>query len=148
MNRSRVSVAALIAVLLLSVGLAGAWTLSPSARTTLRWSISSGHYKRQVLALPPPMDGYLRHVEWDRWGFPGAGNTVVYLVLDPTNGLAAAATSGKPGAFPGLPCEVYKVRALESTWYTVVFYTETDWEHCGQARRSAWSTPSLAHAPV
>jgi hypothetical protein len=83
------------------------------------------------------MDGYLRHVEWDGWGFPGAGNTVVYLVLDPTNGLAAAGTSGKPGAFPGLPCEVYKVRALDSTWYTVVFYTETDWEHCGQARRSA-----------
>ena len=134
---SRPSVTALVAVLLLSVGLAGAWTLSPSARTTLRWSIYSGHYKRQVAALPPPADSYLRHVEWDRWGFPGAGTTVVYLVLDPSNRLAAAAASGKPGAFPGIPCEVYKVRELDSSWYTALFYTDSDWEHCAQASRSA-----------
>jgi hypothetical protein len=137
MSRSRPSVTALVAVLLLSVGLAGALTLSPSARTTLRWSIYSGHYKRQVAELPPPADGYLRHIEWDGWGFPGAGNTVVYLVLDPSNRLAAAAAAGKPGALPGLPCEVYKIRELDSSWYTASFYTDTDWEHCAQPSPTA-----------
>jgi len=129
---ARGRVAALVAGLLLVAGLVGAWTLSPSTRTTLRWSLSSSRYKRQVLALRPTADGYLKHVEWDGWGFPGAGNTVVYLAFDPSNQLVAAASDGKSGKFPGLPCDVYKVRELESEWYTVLFYTETDWEHCAK----------------
>jgi hypothetical protein len=95
----------------------------------MRWTLSSSRYKRQVLALPPTADGYLKHMEWDGWGFPGAGNTVVYLVYDPSQKLAAA--SGKSGKFPGIPCDVYRVRGLSNNWYTVWFYTETDWEHCG-----------------
>ena len=63
-------------------------------------------------------------------GFPGAGDTVVYLVFDPNNLLAAAARSQSPGKFGGIPCEVPSIRRMEGNWYTVRFYTETDWNHC------------------
>ena len=64
------------------------------------------------------------------WGFPGAGDTTVYLVFDPNNSLAAAAHSHAPGKYNGLPCEVFKVRRLEIHWYTVQFYTDTAWDDC------------------
>jgi hypothetical protein len=62
----------------------------------------------------------------DGWGFAGS-DTVVYVVFDPTNSLAGAAKSRAPGKFKGIPCEVSRVRRLESQWYSVVFYTDTDW---------------------
>jgi hypothetical protein len=109
-----------------------AWMLFPGITTPIKWSIkwffSSSRYKSQVLTLPPPVDGYLKHVEWDGWGF--LNHTYEYLVLDPSNGLAAGAASGKPGKFPGLPCEVYEVRKLDSSWYLVGFYTDYDWDRC------------------
>ena len=127
MTRPRASV---VIAAVLSLGLAVAWTVSPSARTSLRWSVRSRHYKGEVLALPAPADGYLKHIEWDGWGFPGAGNTAVYLVFDPSHALAAAAAKKKPGRLPGIPCDVYEVRQLESSWYTVLFYTDSSWDRC------------------
>jgi hypothetical protein len=50
-----------------------------------------------------------------------------YLVFDPGDSLSAAAASHQPGKFNGIPCEVYRVRRLESHWYTVLFYTDEDW---------------------
>ena len=124
-----------VTMMLLLAGLPLAWWLSPSLRTTLRWPFLSRRYKRQVAALPLPPNGYLQHIVWDRWGFAGI-ETDVYLVFDPSNRLAAAAASGKPGTFPGLPCEVYNVREIDWGWYIAWFYTDTDWEHCPKAGRS------------
>jgi hypothetical protein len=75
------------------------------------------------------MNARLKHVEWDGWGFAGS-DTVVYLVFDPDNSLASAARIGAPGKLHGIPCEVPHVRRLEHQWYTVLFYTDTDWDHC------------------
>jgi hypothetical protein len=99
-------------------------------RTITRWFFWSKHYKAEVLAQPDSPNGALRHIEWDGWGFPGAGNTVVYLVFDPSDSLWTAARSRSPGKFNGIPCEVYRVRRLESHYYSILFYTGTDWGHC------------------
>ena len=99
--------------------------------TTTRWLVHSQSYKTQLFAQAIPLDGNLKHIEWDGWGFAGAGDTTVYLVFDPNDSLAAAAKSQSPGKFSGLPCEVYRVRRLENDWYTVQFYTDTDWNSCG-----------------
>jgi hypothetical protein len=71
--------------------------------------------------------GELKHVEWDGWGFPGAGNTDVYLVFDPSDSLAAAAKKHQPGKFDGIPGRVPRVSCLESRWYAVLFYTDERW---------------------
>lgn len=92
-----------------------------------RWLIWSHDYKVEVLAQPAPANGELKHIEWDGWGFPGAGDTTVYLVFDPTDSLSEAARSHRPGRFNGIPCEVPLVRRLESHWYTVLFYTDEWW---------------------
>jgi hypothetical protein len=114
---------------LLGVVVVAVWTLSSEMRTTVRWILYSGHYKKQLLAVSPPSDGYLRHIEWDSWGFAGAGNTVVYLVQDPSRHLGKAAT-GSNRVRPGLPCEVSEIRELEPGYYTVLFYTMTTWNDC------------------
>lgn len=103
---------------------------SDCLRTTTRWLILSQSYKRQVLNQPAPSDGNLKHVEWDGWGFAGAGNTTVYLVNDPSDRLDEAAKKGLTGKFDGIPCEAVRVHRLESHWYTVLFYTDTDWADC------------------
>src|SRR6266851_3684063 len=108
------------------------WALlkhSFEVRTAGRWVLWSKGYKAEVLAQPGSANGELKHVEWDGWGFPGAGDTVVYLVFDPNDSLAEAAKSHSPGKFSGIPCEVPRVRRLESHWYSVMFYTDTDWGH-------------------
>lgn len=99
-------------------------------RTTARWLAHSDSYKMQVLNQPAPPDGSLKHVEWDGWGFPGAGDTIVYLVNDPNDWLENAAKKLPPGKLNGIPCEAARVRRLERQWYTVLFYTDTDWSHC------------------
>jgi hypothetical protein len=76
-----------------------------------------------------PVSGEFKHIEWDVSGFAGL-ETVVYLVFDPTDSLAAAAKSHLSGKFSGIPCEVYRVRRMESHYYTVVFYTNTGWDSC------------------
>lgn len=103
---------------------------SDDVRTTVRWLVRSKTYKAKVLAQPNPADSELKHVEWDGWGFPGAGNTVAYLVFDPKDSLSTAAKSRSYGRFSGIPCEVFNVRRLENDWYAVYFYTDTDWDHC------------------
>ena len=100
-------------------------------RTTGRWLISSKKYKAEVLAQPESAISELKHVEWDGWGFAGSGDTTVYLVFNPNDSLAIAAKNGSPGKFSGIPCEVPNVHRLENHWYTVLFYTDTDWNHCG-----------------
>jgi hypothetical protein len=103
--------------------------VSGDLRTTGRWLIQSGRYKAEVLAQPNPVNGELKHAAWDGWGFAGM-DTVVYLVFDPNDSLAAAAKSHSSGKYSGIPCEVHIVRRLERQWYTVLFYTDTDWDHC------------------
>ncbi len=99
-------------------------------RTTARWLFTSGSYKARLAAQPDPSDELLKHMEWDGWGFPGVGDTVAYLVLDPNDLLATAASSHSPGEFSGLPCKVVRVRRMESHYYVVLFYTETNWDSC------------------
>jgi hypothetical protein len=108
------------------------WALfrvSEDVRTVCRWTLHENAYKAEVLAQPSSMNARLKHVEWDGWGFAGS-DTVVYLVFDPNDSLASAARIGAPGKFNGIPCEVPHVRRLEHQWYTVLFYTDTDWDHC------------------
>ena len=112
---------------------AASWLLfsvSDDIRTDGRWLIRSGRYKAAILSQPNSTNGELKHAEWDGWGFAGSGDTVVYLVFDPKDSLAAAAKSRSPGKYSGIPCEVPSVRRLENHWYTVLFYTDTDWNHC------------------
>jgi hypothetical protein len=106
-------------------------------RDDCRWTVWSHTYKPKVLAQPDSATGELKHVEWDGWGFAGAGDTTVYLVFDPKDALSAAARSHQPGKFVGLPCEVPLVHELESHWYAVRFYTDESWGthgalDCGQ----------------
>ena len=104
--------------------------VSDDVRTTGRWLIQSRKYKAEILGQPNPANGELKHAEWDGWGFAGSGDTVVYLVFDPNDSLAAAAKSHSPGKYNGIPCKVPNVRRLENRWYTVLFYTGTDWNDC------------------
>jgi hypothetical protein len=118
---------------MLVVYCAVSWLLfrvSDDVRTDGRWFVQSKGYKAKVLAQPGSANGELKHVEWDGWGFAGSGDTTVYLVFDPNDSLATAAKSHSPGKFSGIPCEALRVRRLESNWYTVLFYTDTDWDHC------------------
>ncbi|MFZ0420721.1 MAG: hypothetical protein WAM04_21650 [Candidatus Sulfotelmatobacter sp.] len=98
-----------------------------SIRSATKWFVWSQRYKREVLAQSGGTAGELKHVEWDGWGFPGAGDTIVYLVYDPTDSLSAAAKGHQPGKFIGIPCTVFLVSRLESEWYTVQFYTQEEW---------------------
>ena len=99
-------------------------------RTRTRWLLWSRDYKAKVLAQPVSASGALRHIEWDGWGGFGAGDTVEYLVFDPNDSLLTAAKSHSPGKFSGIPCEVVRVRRLDSQYYSVLFYTDTDWDRC------------------
>jgi hypothetical protein len=105
--------------------------MSNDVRTASRWLVGSKRYKAEVLAQPKSSIDELKHVERDGWGFAGAGDTTVYLVFDPNDSLAVAAKSRSLGKFSGIPCEVSDVHRLEAHWYTVLFYTDTDWDHCG-----------------
>jgi hypothetical protein len=103
--------------------------VSDVVRTTGRWIFHSSKYKAEVLGQPES-HGELKHVEWDGWGFAGSGDTTVYLVFDPNDALAAAKRNS-PGKYSGIPCEVPEVHRLEKHWYTVMFYTNTNWAYCG-----------------
>jgi hypothetical protein len=94
-----------------------------------RWLVHADKYKAKVLSEPVGTNGLLRHVEWDGWGFAG-NDTTVYLVFDPTDALSTAARTAVPGKYAGLPCEVARVERMDQHWYKVLFYTETDWDHC------------------
>jgi hypothetical protein len=95
-------------------------------RNNARWCLWSRRYKAEVLAQPEAVNGELKHVEWDGWGFAGA-ETNVYLVFDPTDSLSSAVKSHQPGKFNGIPCKVPLVNRLENRWYAVRFYTDERW---------------------
>lgn len=99
-------------------------------RTTARWLIWSRDYKAEVLAQPRSINGDLKHIEWDSWGIVPSGFTTAYLVFDPSDSLSSAAISRQAGKFDGIPCAVPALNRLENQWYTVVFYTDEDWNHC------------------
>ena len=99
---------------------------SYALRTNARWFVWSQGFKQRVMAQAS-QGSELKHIAWDGWGFPGAGRTVIYLVFDPEDWLAAAAESGEAGRYRGVPCEVYRVGRLERNWYTVRFHTEETW---------------------
>jgi hypothetical protein len=105
------------------------WKKAYDVRTVERWALWSKGYQAAVLAQPPSSNGDLKHAEWDGWGWAGM-DTTVYLVFDPGNALDRAARSHSSGKFRGIPCEVSRVRRLEKDWYSVVFYTDLNWEHC------------------
>jgi hypothetical protein len=99
-------------------------------RDTTRWILGSKIYKTEVLARPRSKSGELNHMQWDSWGFAGA-DTSVYLVFDPNDALAAKPEENQyPGKFDGMPCGAASVHRLEKYWYSVKFYTDTDWDHC------------------
>lgn len=99
-------------------------------RDVSRWLFQAKTYKARVMALPVPPNGDFRHVEWDGWGFAGAGDTTVYLVVDPNDSLAEPYSNHLNGKFDGVSCAVYRIHRLEKHWYTVAFYTDTSWGRC------------------
>lgn len=99
-------------------------------RSEVRWLFNSKTYKAHVLSQPVPANARFRNIEWDGWGFPGAGDTVVYLVYAPNDSLEQPAKNHASGKFIDLPCEVDEIHRLEKDWYTVLFYTDSDWSHC------------------
>ena len=101
---------------------------SQQLRWTARWLINSRDFKHRVVAQPN-LEGELKHIEWDGYGFMG-NDTVVYLVFDPSDALSTSAENKLSGKFNGIPCAVARVKRLESRWYAVTFYTDTDWMHC------------------
>jgi len=86
----------------------------------------SHRYQAEVLAQPA-VNGEFRHIGWDGWGFPGAGNTVEYLVLDPEDSLAGVAKNHQSGKLDGIPCAVPPVHRRNNHWYVVLYYTGEDW---------------------
>jgi hypothetical protein len=96
-------------------------------RNAARWSLRSRHYKAEVLRQPDPPTGELKHIDWDGWGFPGAGDTNVYLVFDPTDSLTPSVKNRQPGKLSGIPCSVPQMSRLERQWYAVTFYTDERW---------------------
>ncbi len=98
-------------------------------RSAARWTFAASNYEAEVLAQPIPKNGELRHIGWDGWGFVGE-DTVAYLVFDPHDALVNPLLSRPPGKFPGIPCAVYRIHRLEAHWFTVLFYTNSNWDHC------------------
>ncbi len=129
-SKDRQRYAAFLLFALFLVFTAVMFTHFSNTRATIRWFFRGREIQDEVLSQAIPADGRFRHVEWEGWGFAGAGDTVVYLVSDPNDSLISAARSGLPGKFVGLPCEVVRVHRLEQGWYTALFYTDTDWDHC------------------
>jgi hypothetical protein len=121
---------AIVAAMFVLWGMSWAlWRIELPMRSEVRWLFQSKAYKAQVLAQPVPANGDLKHIEWDGWGFPGAGDTTVYLVYDPNDSLAIG--SHVSVKFNGIPCEVPEIHRLEKDWYTVLFFTDTGWDYCG-----------------
>ena len=128
-RRGRQRLTALSAFALFVIFTAVLFVRFPDTTDAGRWLVFGKSCKAELLAQPSPAPTLLRHMEWEGWGFAGS-DTTVYLVFDPTDTLANAAKTRKSGRFGDLPCEVFRVRQREKEWYTVQFYTDTDWEHC------------------
>jgi hypothetical protein len=61
-----------------------------AVRDVARWMLWSSNYKSEMKRHPISHVGELGHVEWDDWGFAGAGETVEYIVFDPSDSLGAS----------------------------------------------------------
>ena len=103
---------------------------SHELRITARWLLWSKDLKAKILAQPNTANGELKHIDWGGWQYIGVDYISSYIVFAPSYSLSAAAKSHSPGKFSGIPCYVHRVRRLESHYYTVLFYSETDWGHC------------------
>jgi hypothetical protein len=101
--------------------------LQEPVRESLRWLLWSNRFKAELQQAPSARPGELRHIVWEATGFAGVANNTIYLVFDPSDGLASAARSGSAGKYAGVPCGVLKVRRLENRWYSVRFYTDEAW---------------------
>ena len=102
-------------------------------RTFTRWSLWSGRYKNKVLAQPASVNGSLRHIEWDGWGW-GGQDFSVFLVFDPADSLSGPARSHQPGKLNGIPCEFSDVRRMDSQWYIVFFHGYVDQSSWGSRK--------------
>ena len=101
-------------------------------RTFTRWFLWSGRYKNKVLAQPASVNGELKHIEWDGWGW-GGQDFSVFLVFDPADSLSPPAQSGQSRKLNGIPCEVSSVRRMDSHWYIVYFdqyVDQSSWDRC------------------
>lgn len=115
------------------------WTVSAllfvyniQIRTYTRWFLWSGRYKNKVLDQPVLVNGELKHIEWDGWGW-GGQDFSVFLVFDPADSLSGPAKSRQSGKLNGIPCEVSSVRQMEPHWYIVFFdgyIDQSSWDSC------------------
>jgi len=128
--RGKQRVAALSTFAAFLIYTAALFTHFIDTRDAVRWFVHGRALKDEVLAQSVLTPASLRHVEWEGWGFAG-NDTTVYLVFDPTDTLATGANLRESGKFGHLPCEVFRIRRREKGWYTVQFYTNTDWDYCG-----------------
>ena len=122
------AIGALLVAASLVITAAVAWQFY-AIRSATKWFMWSQSYKREVLAQSGGTARELKHIEWDGWGWAGM-DTTMYLVFDPTDSLSEAASSHQSGKFNGIPCQVQRVRRLESSWYTVLLYTNEFWDRC------------------
>ncbi|MGB7556577.1 MAG: hypothetical protein WBM04_19585 [Candidatus Korobacteraceae bacterium] len=127
-RHQRYTIAFALAVYLVTTAVG--FFLLPQWRFDIRWFATARQYKPVLLSQPSPKNGFFRHAEWDGWGFPGAGDTTVYVVYDPSDSLLGVRRSDTNVSVAGLPCQVSRVKRLQESWYAVVFYTDSDWEHC------------------
>jgi hypothetical protein len=124
---------------IVALGVATFWLISHTLffhnieiRSFTRWFIWSGQYKNKVLAQPASVDGSLKHIEWDGWGW-GGQDFSVFLVFDPADSLSVPAESNQSGKMNGIPCEVSGVRRMDPHWYLVYFDAYVDqasWNSC------------------
>lgn len=115
-----------------SAGLIAVQASDPGCiRSTARWALNAGGYKKSVMAQPASRGGEMKHVLWDASGSVPSGFTLMYLVYDPEDSLAAAALNGESGKMPGIPCRVDRVHRLDSHWYTVLLPDGSNWSDCG-----------------
>ncbi len=124
---------------IIAMGVATVWLISQTLifhnieiRSFTRWCLWSGQYKNKVLAQPASVDGSLKHIEWDGWGW-GGQDFSAFLVFDPADSLSVPAKSNQSGKMKGIPCEVSGVRRMDSHWYIVYFDAYVDqasWNSC------------------
>lgn len=134
----------MLLMLTLFLLISGTLLMSEAAlRPRLRWFLFARNYKAQVIAQPIPVNGELKHVEWDGWGGVPVGDWTAYVVFDPSDILSEAAKSNSSGReFKGIPCDVDDIRRLESHWYSVTLSMNEFWgNNCGAPLKPAYLKP-------
>jgi hypothetical protein len=105
------------------------WQVEYDLHMEAKWLEHGQRYRSELASRERPPPGEFRHINWDGWGFVGI-STEAFLVYDPDDTLAAAAATGAPGRYAGIPCAVQRVRRLEPHYYTALFYTDSEWTDC------------------